>query len=215
MRTYAAQGHNEFVLALGWRKEVIQDYFDQKSLGWDIQLVDTGLDTDTGGRIQKCAPLLGDTFFATYADGLSDVDLSSLLAFHRSHAGLATLTSVPLVSQYGTLQFDNDGRVHSFREKPVLRDHWINAGFMVFDKEVFNHWHGNSLEREVLPSLLDSGHLYTYRHDGIFKSMDTYKDQQEIEQLYQDGKIRWLAEHRQKQEQQQQQRGRLPAMAEV
>jgi glucose-1-phosphate cytidylyltransferase len=191
MKIFADQGHREFILSLGYRKEVILDYFHQKAMDWDIQFVDTGENTDTGGRIAKCQHLLRDTFMATYVDGLSDLSLENLIRFHHSHEGLATVTSVPLVSQYGTLDCDESGKITAFKEKPILREHWINAGFFVFDKKVFEHWEGDNLEREVFPSLLDKGLLYTYRHDGFFKSMDTYKDQQEIEQMAQQGDARW------------------------
>jgi len=193
MRIFANQGYKQFILSLGYRKEAIIDYFDRKILDWDIKLVDTGEDTDTGGRIAKCQDILGDTFMATYVDGLSDISLDRLIEFHRSHDGLATVTSVPLVSQYGTLDFNDSGKIIAFKEKPTLWEHWINAGFFVFDNEVFNHWEGSNLEREVFPTLLKKGLLYTYRHDGFFKSMDTYKDQQEIEQMYQEGNVPWEA----------------------
>jgi glucose-1-phosphate cytidylyltransferase len=189
MRTFAAQGHREFILSLGHHKEVIVDYFHRKSLDWDVQFVDTGDETDTGGRIYNLRHLLGEQFMATYADGLSDVSLEKLVYYHNSHPGMATVTSVPLRSQYGIFDADEQGRVSAFREKPVLREHWINAGFIVFNKAVFNHWDGANLEKHVMPNLVNKGLLYTYRHDGFFKSMDTYKDQQEIEQMYRDGSV--------------------------
>jgi len=191
MRIFAEQGFREFILSLGYRKEVIIDYFYQKNLDWDIKLVDTGPETDTGGRIYNCRELLGETFMATYVDGLSDIPLDRLLHFHQSHGGLATITSVPLRSQYGTLECNDTGRINCFKEKPILREHWINAGFFVFDHKVFEHWEGSNLEKEVFPALLKKKLLYAYRHDGFFKSMDTYKDQQEIEQMYREGNIVW------------------------
>jgi glucose-1-phosphate cytidylyltransferase len=118
--------------------------------------------------------------------------LERLVAFHTAHDGLATVTSVPLVSQYGTIEADASGRVMAFREKPVLRSYWINAGFFVMDPTVFDHWEGHNLEREVLPALQRLGLLFSYRHDGFFKSMDTHKDQQEIEELFEKGQMPWL-----------------------
>lgn len=191
MRIFAAQGHREFILSLGYRKEIIVDYFHRKHLPIDIQFVDTGDDTDTGGRIRNLAPMLGDRFMATYADGLSDVDLSALLAFHQSHGGAATVTSVPLVSQYGTIDMDESGRVRHFREKPVMEGFWINAGFFVFERSVFDHWEGTNLEKHVLPALVRRGLISAYRHRGFFKSMDTHKDQQEIERMYEAGEMPW------------------------
>ncbi len=191
MRIFADQGHQDFVLSVGYRKKVIQDYFEKKDLDWKIEFVDTGELTDTGGRILYCKHVLRDTFFATYADGLSDVPLDRLVGFHESHGGLATITAVPLVSQYGTLEMDPSGRVCSFREKPILREHWINAGFFVFDHRVFEHWKGASLEREVFPNLAREGLVYSYRHAGFFKSMDSYKDQQELERMVDEGATPW------------------------
>jgi glucose-1-phosphate cytidylyltransferase len=192
MEIFAAQGVVDFILSVGYRKEVIVDYFATPRSNWRVKVVDTGAETDTGGRIKLCAHLLQDTFMATYSDGLCDVDLGQLLEFHRAHAGLATVTSVPLVSQYGTIESDAEGRVTGFHEKPVLRQHWINAGFFVMDPVCFDHWAGENLEREVLPALQRDGLLYTYRHNGFFKSMDTHKDQQDIERIFEEGAMPWM-----------------------
>jgi glucose-1-phosphate cytidylyltransferase len=191
MRLYARQGFTRFVLAAGHRREVIEDYFDGRFRDWDVQVVDTGQESDTGERIRRCAPHVGDTFFATYGDGVGDVDLHELLAFHRQARGLATITSVTLRSQYGTLVMGGQGQVQEFREKPILRDHWINAGFFVFEKQAFDHWEGQNLENQVLPALVRRGAVYSYRHEGFWKSMDTSKDQQELEALYLAGQTWW------------------------
>lgn len=192
MRLFAEQGHKDFILSLGYRKEVIIDYFHSKSLGdLNVKLVDTGVDTDTGGRIEKCKHLLSDTFMATYVDGLSDVPLDKLINFHHSHDGLVSITSVPLRSQYGTIDYDETGKISGFKEKPVLYEHWINAGFFVMNPQVFDHWEGGNLENEVFPALVKKQMLYAYRHDGFFKSMDTYKDQVELDQMYRNGDLKW------------------------
>lgn len=192
MKRFMNQGHRDFVLSLGHLKESIVNHFRHSAelteLG-ELQMVDTGLETDTGGRIEKCRDLLGDRFMATYSDGICDVPIAKLLDFHKSHGGLATITTVPLPSQYGTVETDENGQVQSFREKPILRNHWINAGFFVFDRDVFEFWEGSNLEREVFPNLARRGLLYAYRHDGFFKSMDTYKDQLELEQMFRAGLI--------------------------
>jgi glucose-1-phosphate cytidylyltransferase len=193
MEIFAAQGHLDFIVSVGYRKEIILDYFATPRANWRVTIVDTGEDTDTGGRIHKCRHLLHDRFFATYSDGLCDVDLNRLVDFHAGHDGLATVTSVPLVSQYGTIESDRDGRVMAFREKPVLRDYWINAGFFVMDPQIFDHWEGDNLERQVLPAFQRDGRLFSYRHDGFFKSMDTHKDQQELEAIFEQGRMPWLA----------------------
>jgi glucose-1-phosphate cytidylyltransferase len=191
MEIYAAQGFTSFVLAAGFKLDMIDDFAHTLPTEWKVDVVDTGVDTNTGGRIARCREQLGDTFFATYSDGLADIDLEALLASHRTHEGSATLTTVPLPSQYGTIVFGSDGGVSSFREKPVLGDHWINGGFFVFDQGAFKHWAGEDLERDVLPALGAAGELYAYQHRGFWKSMDTYKDALELTALVVEGKGPW------------------------
>jgi glucose-1-phosphate cytidylyltransferase len=193
IRSFTAQGFRDFVLAAGHRKNVLDDYFENKDMGARIRIRDTGPDRDTGGRIEACRDLVGDTFVVTYGDGLSDIPLADLLRFHRSHGRLATVSVAPLVTQYGVLEADDAGHVTSMREKPVMHGHWINIGFMVFQKAVFEHWGGENLERDVLPQLTGRGELYMYRHQGFFKSMDSFKEQQELEELVQGGRRPWLA----------------------
>lgn len=191
MEIYAAQGFTEFVLAAGYKIELIKEFADGVPMGWDVEVVDTGEDTNTGGRVERCRALVGDTFFVTYADGVGNVNLSDLLDFHASHPGVATLTTVPLPSQYGTIVFDASGRVEEFREKPRLVDHDINAGFFVFDRAAFDHWGGEDLENDVLPALGAQGLLYAFRHRGFWRSMDTYKDAVELTKLSLDGQAPW------------------------
>jgi glucose-1-phosphate cytidylyltransferase len=191
MRIYSEQGFSHFVLAGGHRQEILVDYFRDRFREWNVEVVDTGQDSDTGERIRRCADRVGDTFFATYGDGLGNVDLHRLLRFHSEKGKLATVTSVPLKSQYGTVVFDQNGRVERFTEKPTIREHWVNGGFLVFEKRVFDVWDGQSLERDVLPKLAAQGELYSYTHEGFWKSMDTAKDQQELEGIYQMGEAPW------------------------
>ena len=191
MEIYAAQGFTSFVLAAGFKLEMIEQFAKQLPAEWDVDVVDTGVETNTGGRIARCRERMGDTFFATYSDGLADIDLGELLARHQAHKGSATVTTVPLPSQYGTIVFGEDGGVSSFREKPVLGDHWINGGFFVFDAGAFDHWAGEDLERDVLPALGAAGELYAYKHSGFWKSMDTYKDALELTSLVVEGKGPW------------------------
>src|SRR5262245_6357231 len=167
MQIFARQGYEDFVLALGHRKEIIIDYFEGRSNAWKVGMVDTGEDADTGDRVLRCRDHLGGKFFVTYADGLCDVDLHKLVRFHDAHPGLVTITNVALRSQYGTLEADETGRVRGFREKPVLKEHRINAGFFVMEATVFDLWQGNSLEREVFPALLKQNVLYSYAHEGF------------------------------------------------
>jgi glucose-1-phosphate cytidylyltransferase len=193
IRSFMAQGFREFVLAAGHRKNVLDDYFDGKQVGASIEIVDTGDNRDTAGRIEACRERLGDSFIATYGDGLCDVPLRKVVEFHKTHGRLATVTVAPLITQYGVLEADGAGRVSAMREKPVMEGHWINIGFMVFQKKVFEHWKGENLEREVLPHLVAANELYMYRHQGFFKSMDSYKDQQELEELVSGGRRPWPA----------------------
>jgi len=183
MRIYAVCGHREFILSCGYLKESIIEYFEHAPYDWDVQCVDTG-DADTGDRIFRLRHLLQGRFHATYCDGLGDLDLDALVDFHERHGAAATVTGASLRSQYGIIKVDEPGKVSGFEEKPILPGYWINGGFFVFDQRVFDHWHGHNLERDVLPALADVGELHMYRHDGFWRSMDTYKDQQELNGLW-------------------------------
>jgi glucose-1-phosphate cytidylyltransferase len=160
-----------------------------------VQVVDTGEDTATGSRVLRCLDRLGEGFLVTYGDGLSDVDLRSLLAFHAQHAKAATVTAVPMPSQFGALELGDGDGVERFVEKPVLSDHWINGGFLVFERRAFDQWVGDDdacdLERDVLPALAEAGELFAYRHTGFWRSMDTYKDALELSRLAADGRPPW------------------------
>ena len=185
MGVYARQGHARFVLAGGYKCEVIAQHFANPPAGWDVEVIDTGLDTETGDRVRLVAETggVGDRFFVTYGDGLGNVDLAALVAFHEGHGRLATVTTVPLPSQYGTLASEAGGRVTEFLEKPVLDDHWINAGFFVFSRAALDDWAGPVLERDTLPALAARRELYAYRHEGFWQSMDTYKDRTALSAL--------------------------------
>jgi glucose-1-phosphate cytidylyltransferase len=192
MRTYASQGFSNFVLAAGHRIEMLYDYFSGRFQDWNVRIVDTGADADTGDRILRCADYVGERFFATYGDGLGDVNIHTLLAAHEQFGGYATLTTVPLRSQYGLVVFDDSGKVNRFKEKPLVQDYWINAGFFVFDKRALRDWKGHNLEQEVLPDFARRGLLYVNKHLGFWKSMDTSKDQQELETLCVGGVMPWV-----------------------
>ena len=192
MRSYASQGFRNFVLAGGHRIEMLYDYFSGRFQDWNVRIVDTGSDADTGDRILRCAEYVGERFFATYGDGLGDLDMHGLLLAHERSGGLATLTTVPLRSQYGLVVFDESGKVMRFKEKPLVQDYWINAGFFVFDKTALSEWNGHNLEQEVLPDFASRGLLYVNKHLGFWKSMDTSKDQQELEALCVSGTMPWV-----------------------
>lgn len=191
MEIFVGQGYQEFVLAGGYKLGLLEEFAVGLPWDWKVDVVDTGVATNTGGRIWRCRDRLGPRFFATYADGLGDVDLIGLTEFHETHQGHATVTTVPLPSQYGTIELAPDGRVVQFKEKPRLADHLINAGFFCFDSEVFERWVGEDLEVDVLPALGAAGMLYAYRHDGFWRSMDTYKDAVELSRLCAEGPGPW------------------------
>jgi glucose-1-phosphate cytidylyltransferase len=191
---YLRAGVQRMVLATGYRGDLVEKWAAGLSLpaGASVTCVDTGEDSATGERVLRCAAEVGDTFFVTYGDGLGNVDLEALLGAHRSSGLLATVTTVPLPSQYGTLDLDDSGRVLGFHEKPVLSDHWINAGFFVLSRAVFDDWPGPDLERDVLPALAGSGQLGSYKHRGFWKSMDTQKDVADMNRLAVEGGRPWL-----------------------
>ena len=192
MEIYARQGYDDFMLATGYKGDVIADWVTTLTNGWKVECVDTGDDADTGDRLRICAQHIGEPFLATYGDGLGNVDVAAVESRHRAHGGAATVTVVPLPSQYGTLDTDDDGQVIAFREKPILRDHWINAGFFAFDAEAVVATPGASLERDVLPALGQAGSLYVYRHEGFWKSMDTHKEVVELNALAEKEGHPWL-----------------------
>jgi exopolysaccharide biosynthesis polyprenyl glycosylphosphotransferase len=191
---YARHGYRRVILASGYLGERLAEHFATPRGDYDVEVVDTGLDTDTGERLRRVRDhLREDRFFATYADGLADIDLDALLARHLGHGGAATVTTVPLPSQYGVLESDPVGRVARFREKPRLVEHWINGGFFVFERRALDMWEGENLEREVLPALSARDELFTYPHSGFWKSMDTFKDREELARLAEGGEPPWEA----------------------
>jgi glucose-1-phosphate cytidylyltransferase len=196
MGIFARQGFTDFVLAAGYRADMLETFAETLPEDWSVKVIDTGVDTGTAGRIVRSAAALGpqgmgESFFATYGDGLGSIDLKALLDFHRSHPGAVSVTAVPLPSPYGTLEWDKTGRVTRFVEKPKLSDHWINAGFFVIDERAFDSFEGDDLERDVLPSLADAGELYVHKHAGFWRSMDTYKDALELSALCREGDGPW------------------------
>ena len=194
IKNFVLQGYNEFILAAGYRKDVLVDYFDGKDLNADIKIIDTGEDTDTGGRVFACKDYVDEQFIVTYADGLCDVPIKKLIESHNQNDGLATITSVPLYSQYGVIKINDDNKITQLLEKPNLDEQWMNAGFIVFDKKVFDHWHGSNMEQHVFPYLVDHNLAYSYRHKGFFKSLDSYKDQIEFSELTANKPYPWMVE---------------------
>jgi len=191
MKIYESQGFKDFILLLGYKKEkVIRHFKGHKD--WKIEFLDTGLDTNTGGRIKKAERLIkNDKFFVTYGDGLSDINLNSLLRFHNKHKKIATLTSVQPPSQFGIVGIDSSNLVTHFEEKPKT-DHWVNGGFFVFDRRIFEFIKdGDVLESDAFSRLVALKKLAAYKHTGFWECMDTYKDNLRLNQLWDSGKPPW------------------------
>jgi glucose-1-phosphate cytidylyltransferase len=193
VQIYAAQGFERFLLATGYLGEAVEEFVagERWPDGVEIECVDTGLDTPTGGRIARLAGRLGDApFCATYADGVADVDLGALLEFHAARGALATMTVVRPHLQWGVAELDGDA-VSGFVEKP-RSEHWINGGFFCFGPGVLDRLDEESvLEREPLTQLAAAGDLAAYRHEGFWDCMDTYKDAVVLGDLWAAGRAPW------------------------
>jgi glucose-1-phosphate cytidylyltransferase len=191
---YAAQGFERFLLATGYLGEAVEDFVAGEDWpdGVEVECVQTGVDTPTGGRIAALADRLdGGTFCATYADGVADIDLSALLEFHAAHGGLATMTVVRPHLQWGVAELGEEGRVEGFAEKP-RSEHWINGGFFCFEPRALTYLSADSaLEREPLARLAAAGELRGHRHEGFWDCMDTYKDAVALNDLWVAGEAPW------------------------
>ena len=189
LRTYAHYGVDNFVLCLGFLGDEIRGHFERHPIEQKIEFVDTGQDTNTGGRLRMVREHVEseDVFCVTYGDGLADLNVGELIDFHRSHGKTATVTAVHPYSNFGLMDIGVNNSVERFREKPLLRD-WINGGFFVFDNRIFDHLEEDSiLEREPFESLCEKGEMMAYRHDGFWKCMDTFKDSLEFETIWSQG----------------------------
>ena len=191
---YAKFGHREFVLALGYKAEIVEDYFKRKKiLNCNVLSVDTGLDTSTGGRIKKLESYLDDEFMLTYGDGLSNVDLHSLLEHHHQFGKIATVTAVRPPARFGSIEI-SDGRVTKFAEKDPQDVGWINGGFFCLKKEVCRYIPDPSLsfESDAMNRLVSNGELSAYEHRGWWQPMDTLRDKRTLEALWNKGNAPWL-----------------------
>lgn len=198
MNYYAEFGHIEFILALGYKANTIIEYFDQVALNepnisWKIQLVDTGLDTATGGRIKRLQNLLKDEFLMTYGDGLSNVDIYALIEFHRKSGRLATLTAVKPPPRFGAIEISN-GAVTNFAEKNPKNSGWINGGFFCLNKQVCSLIEGDqtTFENEPLNHLAAQGQLGAYEHEGWWQPMDTLRDKRTLQTIWETSSAPWL-----------------------
>jgi glucose-1-phosphate cytidylyltransferase len=215
MKYYSSYGFEEFFIALGYKSEVIKRYFmdysdlagslsidlksgkieatEQRCENWVVHLRDTGLHTNTGGRLKRLeASLVKSTFMVTYGDGLSNIDLAELLRFHQHHGRIATVAAVRPPARFGSLIFEGD-LVAQFVEKPQVGEGWINGGFLVFEPEVFQYIEGDqsSLEIDVLERLANERQLAAFRHNGFWQCMDTLRDKRLLENMWQQGTSPW------------------------
>lgn len=208
MKTYASFGHNDFYIALGYKAEVIKEYFlnyrslnadftvdlatgtvnshHLDSVDWKVTLVNTGDTTMTGGRVKRMKSFIGnEACMLTYGDGVADIDLDALLSFHQNHGKLVTVSAVRPAARFGELEMDG-ARVQSFQEKPQMHDGWINGGFFIFEPAFFDLIAGDStlLEREPLEQVTYAGELMAYRHHGFWHCMDTKRDHELLESIW-------------------------------
>ena len=216
MKLFAYHGQTDFVVCTGYKSEVIKDYFlnyearnndftitlgasheirfhgTHEESTWSVTVAFTGEETMTGGRVKAVGKYLGDRrFMCTYGDGLADVDITDLLAFHESHGRLATVTTVRPLSRFGVMDVDAQGVVQAFREKPQV-DGWVNAGFFVFEPEVLDYLEPNSvLEEEPLEKLAGAGQLVSYRHQGFWQPMDTYRESRMLNEMWNTASAPW------------------------
>lgn len=217
MKQYSSYGFNDFVICLGYKAYVIKEYFadyflhtsdvtfdltsnqmtvhNNFSEPWKVTLVDTGLNTMTGGRIKRIQPYVGDEpFMITYGDGVSDVNIHELVEFHRNHGKMVTMTAVQPEGRFGVLDLDANNLVKSFREKSQGDMGWINAGFMVLQPQFFDYIKGGNdtvLERQPLEDAAENGELVAYRHFGFWQCMDTQRDKKKLEEMWASGEAPW------------------------
>ncbi|QKS70363.1 glucose-1-phosphate cytidylyltransferase [Paenalkalicoccus suaedae] len=218
MKHYSSYGFNEFIICLGYKAHVIKEYFlqyaystpsitvnmteahptitvlDKRVEPWKITLLDTGDQAMTGGRLKKAVDYVEeDTFLATYGDGLSNVNIPQLLSYHQSHGKLATLTAVQPEGRFGSLAISPDNTITSFEEKPLGDHHWINGGFFVLNKHIFDAVQDEQtiFESDILPELAKNHELMSFKHTGFWKPMDMLKDQQALEAIWNKGHAPW------------------------
>jgi glucose-1-phosphate cytidylyltransferase len=220
MQVYAAHGFKDFLVACGYRGEIIKEYFHNiylhsndylvdlrdgsvnvlngSRMDWRIGVIDTGIDTMTGGRLRRLRDWIGkEPFMATYGDGLGNVDITALVAAHRAHGCIATVTAVRPPARFGGLALDGD-RVSEFSEKPQTGEGWINGGFFVFEPGIFDYLDGDDsvLEREPLERLAADGELMAMRHHGFWQPMDTLREKELLETLWASGEAPWICKQR-------------------
>lgn len=217
MKYYSLYGFDEFIICCGYKQYVIKEFFadyylhmsdvtfdfkshnemivhSNKSEPWKVTLIDTGLNTMTGGRIKRIQPYIGnETFMLTYGDGVSDINIKKLLDFHYKHGKIATLTAIQPGGRFGVLDIENDYNVLRFKEKMVEDGGWINGGFMILNPEIFKYIEGDSsvFEKYPLETVASEGQLMAFKHHGFWQCMDTLRDKEHLENLWSSGKAPW------------------------
>ncbi len=216
MKEYSRYGFNEFVICLGYKQHVVKEFFADYFLHtsditfdlatnemtvhnnvaepWKVTLVDTGLNTMTGGRVKRIRPYVGEeTFMLTYGDGVANVDIAALLQYHQSHGKIATITTVNVGQRFGIIDVNDSGKIEAFREKNEADGSLINGGYMVMNPEVFDYIEGDStvLEKEPLENLAKDGQLMAYHHTGFWHCMDTQRDKKQLEEMWNSGNAPW------------------------
>ena len=220
MKIYSSYGFNEFIILLGYKGYYIKEYFanyylhqsdvtidmtdnslhvhNSYSEPWKVTLIDTGLNTMTGGRIKRAKKYINnEPFMLTYGDGVADINITELLDFHRSHGNMLTATSVQPAGRYGALNIKNHGKVSSFKEKPKGDGDWINGGFFICEPASIDYIDGDTTgwEREPLENIARDGEIYTYKHNGFWQCMDTLRDCNMLIDLWETGKAPWKVWH--------------------
>jgi glucose-1-phosphate cytidylyltransferase len=218
MKIYSHYGFNEFLLCLGYKQEMIKEFFinyyaynsdltidlknnttkihNSNTENFNVTLVDTGLMTNTAGRLKKVQNYIGDeTFMLTYGDGLADIDINKLITYHKDKGKLATLTSIQMPGKFGNIEMDTEGIVKRFVEKPEGDGVWINGGFMILESKIFDYLDGDmddiQWEKVPLINITNDSQLATYKHTGFWKCMDALRDKMELEELWESGKAKW------------------------
>jgi len=193
MRLFKSYGHNEFIIAAGYKKKIIQDYYFQSKEFNNLKVIDTGKDTMTGGRLLRLKTFFkkNEIFFMTYGDGLSDINLNKLKQFHLKHGRIASVTAVRPPVRFGEMSIVKS-RVSSFKEKPEIKSSWINGGFFVLNHKIFDFIKNDSVsfEKQPMEKLSTKKNLMAYKHKGFWKCMDNLGDKNYLEKLYKDKKIK-------------------------
>lgn len=195
MNLYASQGHKEFILLLGYRGEMIKDFFSNPgnvSSDWKITFLDTGIESTKGDRLRMArSAIKGENFLLAYGDDLSDVDINRLIDFHTANNKLATITSIRIPSNFGILAINENSEVRDFIEKPVL-DQWISGGFIVLNKKIFEHMPEGVDETDAFQTLAPRGLVQAYKHDGFWKTMNTITDANQLNEMWANGELKKL-----------------------